>query len=136
MTTEHRRSPRRKVLNIEKTGPWGKVVYVHHLECGHTERRKRAATTPELACAWCLRAREKDKEIKSLSAIPLVADAEPNLADEEIRVEKLRSLIAARFSVPSDAVDISVEYVSGSLVVRHGLVYLSPNDLARLATPR
>ena len=136
MTTEHRRAPRRKVTNIEKTGPWGKVVYLHHLECGHTESRKRAASTSELACAWCLRAKEKDKEIKSLSALPAIPDVEPNLADEEIKIEKLRSVVAARFAVPSEAIDISVEFVAGNLVIRHGIVYLSATDLARLANTR
>jgi len=136
MTTEHRRAPRRKVVSIDKVGKWGQVEYLHALECGHTESRKRVARTDEIACAWCLRTESRDDDIRSLGT-PLTAyDDGPSLVDEEIKIEKIRSILAARFGVPVDAVGLSVEDAAGSLVVKNCVIYLSSSDVARLTSPR
>lgn len=131
MTTDRRRSPRRKIVRIEKVGKWGSVVYHHHLSCGHLETRKRASSTGEIACPWCLKAEEKDKELKALTRNPTVLAFDDALADEEIKIERARAAIASRFGVPQDAVDIKSEDVFGSLVIRSATVYLSAQDVAR-----
>lgn len=137
MTTERRRAPRRKIVSVEKTGRWGQLSYVHNLACGHNDVRKRAATTDEIACMWCLRAEEKDKELKKLTA-PAVQSVfyDDNLADQEIRIEKTRAALASRIGVPMEAVDISAEDISGELVIRSAIVYLSAKDVARIAEQR
>jgi hypothetical protein len=134
MTTERRRAPRKKITSIEKTGRWGHLVYHHKLECGHIDVRKRAATSDEIACMWCLRAEEQDVEIKKMTA-PLVQNVfyDDNLAAEETRIEKTRAAIAARIGVPMEAVDISSEDVAGLLVIRSAVVYLSARDIVRIA---
>jgi hypothetical protein len=131
MTTDRRRSPRRKILRIEKIGKWGSVTYHHHLSCGHMESRKRASTTSEIACPWCLKAEEKDKEIKALTRNPVLLNLDDTLADEEIKIEKARAAVASKFGVPQDAVDIKSEDVMGSLVIRSATIYLSAQDVAR-----
>lgn len=136
MTTEHRKAPRRKITSIEKTGGWGNVSYVHHLSCGHAESRKRAATTGEIACVWCLRAEQKNEEIKALVRIAPLPPVEPSLADEEVKIEKTRAAISIRFGVPLDAVDISVEDVAGNLQIRSATIYLSAQDVARATDNR
>ena len=134
MTTERRRAPRKKITSIEKTGRWGHLVYNHKLECGHIDVRKRAATSGEIACMWCLRAEKQDVEIKKMSA-PLGQNVfyDDNLAAEETRIEKTRAAIAARIGVPMEAVDISSEDVAGLLVIRSAVVYLSARDIVRIA---
>lgn len=134
MTTEHRRAPRRKIERIDKSGSWGKVEYRHHLSCGHIETRKRAAPTDEIACAWCLRAEQKDKEIKSLVGAkpPILLTAESEFVDDEIAIEKARATIAARFGIPVDAVDVASEDFNGRLVIRSATIYLSALDVDKL----
>lgn len=135
MTTEHRRAPRRDVVSIERTGRWGQVTYQHKLSCGHVESRQRPAQSPTLACAWCLRINTLDKDFKAITApqTPIhVKKEEQSIVDLEMDVEKLRAGIASKFSVPIDAVDISVQDIHGELVVTSAIVFLSAIDVGRL----
>lgn len=134
MTTEHRRAPKRDVVEITRTGAWGHVKYQHKLSCGHIESRPRAASSKTLACAWCLRAEEIDLQIKSLAAPPtqITPEQEQSLTTFETSVEKLRAGLAAKFSVPLDAIDITAVDINGQLVIKSGLIFLSANDVARL----
>ena len=137
MTTEHRKAPRQDVVNISREGAWGKVEYRHLLSCGHTEVRARAASTPKLACAWCLRAVEKDGEMKALTAgaLPVHVDINEKIAEEEIDISRMKAAIASKFKIPLEAIDLVVSDVSGNLVVKHALVFLSSSDIARLSKP-
>jgi hypothetical protein len=131
MTTEKRRSPRKKVVSVEKTGTWGNVRYKHVLSCGHSDTRAREVKPgKDVACEWCLRAEEKDQEIKALTRPPIVLAFDSSLADEEVKIERARAAIASKFGVPQDAVDVKAEDVSGTLVVRSATVYLSAQDVA------
>ncbi|MFM9052455.1 MAG: hypothetical protein ACKOKF_09120 [Bacteroidota bacterium] len=132
MTTERRKAPRRQISRIDKVGSWGNVLYHHHLECGHVEIRKRTAPAPQIACAWCLRANEKDKEIKRLIRPADISISENNIVDDEIKIEQARAAIASRFAVPLDAVDISSEDYAGQLIIRGATIYLSPEDVDRI----
>lgn len=134
MSTEHRRAPRREVVDISRTGAWGQVTYQHKLSCGHIESRPRASSSKMLACAWCLRAGEIQKEMLALSAPPvqIVPEVEQSINDFETDVEKIRAGISSKFSVPLDAVDINVLDVGGQLVIKSGIVFLSAQDIARL----
>jgi hypothetical protein len=140
MTTEHRRAPRRRVVSVDRVGAWGKFQYLHTLDCGHTESRKRAARTEEITCVLCLRTDGREEELRGLFSpqpTPLSSyDDGPSLVDEELRVEKIRATLAARFNVPIDAIGLSVEDVAGSLVVRNCVIYLSAADVTRIVTPR
>lgn len=134
MTTERRRAPRRKIVSIEKIGRWGQLTYNHTLSCGHVDVRKRAASSDEIACMWCLRAEEKEVEIKQLAPPPAQSVFyEDNLAEEETRIEKTRAAIAARIGVPMEAIDIAAEDVGGTLVIRSAVVYLSARDVSRIS---
>ena len=134
MTTEHRRAPRRKIVEVSREGAWGKVKYKHILECGHTEIRDRASSTPSLACAWCLRVDVRTKEISALSRggrAPYV-DTSPHMATSEINLSKTRAVISSRFEVPLDAVDIVSSDVNGNLEINYAIIFLSSGDVARL----
>jgi len=137
MTTEHRRAPRRKIVEVSREGAWGKVKYKHLLECGHTEIRPRASSTPSLACAWCLRVDVRQKEINALSIInrgPYV-DVSPLMASDEITLSKTRALLSSKFGVPLDAVDIISSDVNGNLEINYAIIFLSSGDVARLMKP-
>lgn len=134
MTSERRRAPKRLVVGIERTGRWGQVTYQHKLSCGHVESRPRAAISQTLACAWCLRSETVDAEMKALTQPqkPQHIKEEQSIVDLEMSVEKLRAGIASKFSVPVDAVDISVQDISGEMVVTSAIVFLSAIDVDRL----
>ena len=121
MTTEHRRAPRRKIVEVSREGAWGKVKYKHLLECGHTEVRPRASSTPSLACAWCLRVDVKQKEINALSLSnrwPYV-DMSPSMASDESTLSKTRALLSSKFGLPLDSVDIISSDVNGNLEINY-----------------
>lgn len=138
MTTERRRAPRRKINEIERVGRWGKVEYHHHLSCGHIESRKRASSTDEIACAWCLRAEEKDKEIKSLTAPKpqsiIYENMDSRIAAEELKIEKAKSILSARLRIPLEAVDVVAGEFNGELFIRSATIYLSASDVSRLTS--
>jgi hypothetical protein len=134
MSTEHRRAPKRDVVDISRVGSWGNVLYQHKLSCGHIESRARAATTKTLACAWCLRAEKINVEMKSLSApeVGLVPKEEQSVTEFDSYVGKLRAGISNKFSIPIDAIDINTIDVNGYLVIKNGVVFLSASDVDRL----
>jgi len=136
MTSERRRSPRRKIAEIKRVGAWGHVSYHHVLACGHTEIRKRAASTGELACAWCLRAEQKASEIRALVGPRVIRTEDEALADDEVKIERTRAALATRFSIPVDAVDVLSEDISGQLVIRSATIFLSARDVTRLVDTR
>lgn len=132
MTTEHRRAPRRKVVSISRDGEWGELVYRHTLSCGHVEARKRKSPSPKLACAWCLRAIDKGKEMQLLSgAASQFLDSE-TLANDETEINSLKAKLSARLNIPMDSIELSVADVLGSLQVRYASILLSGEDIARL----
>jgi hypothetical protein len=135
VTTEHRKAPRRDVVEVSREGAWGKVKYRHLLSCGHTEVRARVASTPKLACAWCLRATEKEQEMRALVAAPVqpYMDIDQKLAKEEIDISKIRATISSRFQIPLEAIDIVANDVNGQLVIKHALIFLSSSDVDRLS---
>ena len=132
MTTERRKSPRRKITQVDKTGSWGNVSYHHHLSCGHIEIRKRPAATDQIACPWCLRAEEKNEEFKKFKKPSIFSITENNIIDDEIRIERSRAAIASNFGVPIDAVDVSVEDLSGQLIIMGATIYLSSEDVDKI----
>ena len=136
MTTEHRKAPRRDVVEISREGAWGRDKYKHLLSCGHTEIRPRAATTPKLACAWCLKAEAKNQEMKALGAgvqTIQIDDINEKLAAEEIDISRTKAIIATRFQIPIEAIDVVATDVNGNLVIQHALLFLSASDVARLS---
>lgn len=124
------------MVEISREGAWGRVKYKHLLSCGHTEIRPRAATTPKLACAWCLKAEAKNQEMKALGAgvqTIQIDDINEKLAAEEIDISRTKAIIATRFQIPIEAIDVVATDVNGNLVIQHALLFLSASDVARLS---
>lgn len=136
MTTEHRRSPRRKVESIERVGGWGSVRYIHRLECGHAETRPRASSAPKLACVTCLRVENLDREMKKfgsgeeITGPPIDFDDQPG--NNDALPDRLAATIALRFGIPVEAVGVNTEFVGNRLEVVSGWVFLSASDVHRL----
>jgi len=130
VSTEHRRAPRRKIKTIRRVGSWGDIVYEHLLECGHTERRPRAATSNSLACAWCLRSEAKELEIRAL-ALPAKI-VEPDLQHSEIEIARVKAQLAHTLSVSLEQIEISVIDKFGEQKISGAVVFLSESDVHKL----
>lgn len=133
MTTEHRQSPRRKIVEIRRSGAWGKVKYEHILECGHSEIRTRASTAPKIACAWCLRLKFKQIEIKALGTPQPINDSlDEMFLKTETEIGRIRAQISHEFKVPLEQVDVVATDINGSTKINYVKVFLSPIDVRRI----
>lgn len=52
--------------------------------------------------------------------------------DDELKIERTRAALAAKFGVPLDAIDVISEYISGKLIIRSATIYLSATDVDKL----
>lgn len=133
MTTEHRQAPRRKIIEIRRSGAWGKVKYEHVLECGHSETRTRASTAPKIACVWCLRSKFKQIEMKALSTpAPINDSVDEMFLKAETEIGRVRAQISHEFKVPLEQVDVVATDVNGSTKINYVKVFLSPADVRRI----
>lgn len=130
-----RQAPKRAVKEIRRVGTWGNVRYEHVLECGHSEYKPRASRADRLACMWCVKAIEKDEEMKSFTAPPpsIIAEyADDNTASSEIHLGRVRASLASVMKVPLEAIEIVASENRGVLEIRAAYVFLSAGDISRL----
>lgn len=129
------------MLRIDKEGPWGRIEYVHHLSCGHQERRKRASKTNVLACTWCVVAEKQGAELRSLatpqkrdddSADDFTDHIHSEIAISEREIAKLKAVLASYFKVPLESVDVAVSDDEGKLSISYGIIFLSSADIRAL----
>lgn len=138
MYVNKKSAPQKQVLEIVKVGQWGKVEYQHILDCGHVEVRKRPSKTDKIACAWCVVASEKQRELKTLTVVPPPVIEEPwdfydDGAVDEIRLAKTRSALAHIFGCPQESIEIvsSVDE-NGQLTVNYVSIFLDLGQAERI----
>ncbi len=130
MTTEHRKSPRKKVISVKKVGAWGYVSYEHLLSCGHVETRPRKASTKALACAWCFKSVNMGKQMLQLGSG--TSYIEEDSSSEEFRINSIKASIAAKFNVSLDSVDVVSAFENQELKIQYATVFLSSLDVGRI----
>jgi hypothetical protein len=128
--SERKKAPRRKIISIQRTGSWGNVVYEHLLECGHTEKRPRASTAPQISCTWCLRSQAKELEIRAL-AVP-AKSKEFDSSIGEIEIAKIKAKLSHTFSIRQEQIEISVVDKFGEQKISGAVVFLSEEDVRKL----
>lgn len=134
-------APRREIVQVDKVGPWGRVEYHHRLSCGHTDIRKRMASTKVIACPLCVVAENQAKVLSNIATTRAPQAPTEDLLDymgsriaiTESRIAKLRAEIASKFEVPVEAVDIAISDEDGELRLSYGLVFLSAQDIEAFA---
>jgi len=132
---ERRQAPKREVKEILRVGSWGNVRYQHVLECGHSEYKPRASRATRLACLWCVKAIEREEELRELNPpVPaMIAEyEEDNSASSEIRISRVRASLAAKMKVPLEAIEIVASENRGVLEIKAAYVFLSAGDISRL----
>lgn len=130
MTTEHRKSPRKKVISVKKVGAWGNVSYEHLLSCGHVETRPRKASTKALACAWCFKSVNMGKQMLQLGSA--TSYMEEDSSSEEFRINSIKASIAAKFNVSLDSVDVVSAFENQELKIQYATVFLSSLDVGKI----
>lgn len=130
MTTEHRKSPRKKVISVKKVGAWGDVSYEHLLSCGHVETRPRKASTKALACAWCFKSLNMGKQMLQLGSG--TSYMEEDSSSEEFHINSIKASIAAKFNVSLDSVDVVSAFENQELKIQYATVFLSSLDVGRI----
>lgn len=130
MPVNRRSAPRRVVVSVARSGNWGAVEWVHTLECGHTESRKRAEPVGQpVGCVKCVLAEQFRTELSDTVDTShddgIVVD---EIASIEAEVARIRASVAAAVNVPVDAVDI----VWGATSLQYAMVMLTATDVDRL----
>ena len=109
-----RKSPLRKVEHVQQVGKWGDVRYLHLLDCGHTDERKRRVT--DVRCVKCY---EPPAEFTN---------------EAEVRVCQLR--LASALNCSPEDVNLNVDATNGTLQLKGAVVWLSGEQVRRLIRRR
>lgn len=137
-------APQRAVVEIIKTGEWSKVQYIHKLECGHTEIRKRAASTKKIACLECVKAGIAESILTNLSRPAIVDppieeawidDIAEGVAQTEQDIGMIRAGIASVLSISPETIDVVIEDDEGGVRLSYVMVYLDSDTARRIAFP-
>ena len=130
MTTEYRKAPRRKILEIKRIGEWGDTHYSHRLSCGHHENRLRKSPTRSLACMTCFKSQKAEEKIKDISK-PFFTELEEEDLYVESEINSTKASIALHFNVSLESVDVISGYSNGSLQIQYAVIFLSPSDIEK-----
>ena len=141
MEINKKSAPQRKVLDISRSGAWGKVEYGHRLECGHTEYRKRALTTEKIACTYCVKAQQARYTLTEIAKVTAIEYAEPvwvddiasELATAETDIGKLRASLASALDVSPEAVDVVSEQTDAGIQVSYVVIFLDAEQAKRIS---
>ena len=128
-----RKAPKKLIKEIKKTGGWGTTKYEHVLECGHSEILLRASRAIKIACSWCVKAQEKNDELKNLSLpSPEILDFDESMSQHEIELAKVKASLASVFGIPLEAIQLNSNDVTGNLQIGSAYVFLSARDVRRM----
>lgn len=147
MSNQHSRksAPQRAVVEIIKTGEWSKVQYIHKLECGHKEIRKRAAVTRTIACLDCVKADVAQSILNNL-ARPAIVDPPieeawidgmaEDVAQTEQEIGVIRAGLANALSISPETIDVVMEDDGDGMKLSYVVVYLDSDTASRIAFPQ
>lgn len=129
-------APRRRIIDISRTGSWGRVEYEHRLDCGHIERRKRASSTDEMACTGCVLAEQHQKNLDKQVDKPefdeysaILDQLAHQVAMSEREAAVIKAALVSTFGVLPEAVDVVLEDNDGTLNLSYAVVLLSADEI-------
>lgn len=97
-------------MSVARSGGWGEVEWVHLLECGHSDSRKRAEPVGKpIGCTKCVLADRFQKELSTVvDAVNVdgVDTVAVEIASVENEVARIRAAVASAVHVGVDAVDV------------------------------
>lgn len=119
--SDRHRGPRREVKRIRRVGGYGSVWWLHDLECGHVERRKRASSKTRIGCAAC-------KSDERLLVNVLRGSEFDSGRDAQVQVDadRLKAKLSSALGVPLDAVGVQVTTSGRGSQISGAMVFLHP----------
>ena len=111
---ERRQAPKQKILSINRVGAWGKVRYEHKLDCGHSEILPRASSAKRIACTWCVKAQEKEEELRQL--VSPQKNSSQILDMDEFRLDVI--LHVAEYKI--EYLPFRTKVIFGDFLIEHG----------------
>jgi hypothetical protein len=145
MSSNRKSAPQRSVVEIIKTGEWSKVQYIHKLDCGHKEIRKRAASTKKIACLDCVKAGLAESILSSLARpaivdppieAPWIDDIAEDIAQTEQEIGFIRAGLANALLISPETIDVVMEDEGDGMKLSYVMVYLDPENAKRIAFPQ
>ena len=124
-----RSAPRRKVLEITKSGNWGEVVYRHRMECGHTDDRKRPAKAEEIGCTLCEVARKPQPTPLIDIDFGYTHDFQAELAWIDGVAGRIKAGLAARLKIDMEQISVVVNGTE----IGHAVIWLDHEATLRLS---
>ena len=126
-----RNAPRRESVSVTKVGRYGHVLWAHQLVCGHTITRKRKSPTGVLGCVKCIEASDFEELAESLT-VPVESPFDYDLSGAEREALKTKALLAGRFNVPPEQVDVVIRAGrNGIMEVDSATISLTARQLRR-----
>lgn len=142
MELNRKRAPQQRILEIIKAGEWSKVQYLHKLECGHIEVRKRAASTDRIACLGCVRAGEAQNILTELVRPTIVSppiedtwtdSIAEDIAHTEQEIGFLRAGIASYLGISSEAIDVVMEQTDDGIELSYVVIFIDADTARSMA---
>lgn len=142
MEFNRKKAPQQRILEIIKSGEWGKVQYLHKLECGHIETRKRAVSTDRISCLGCVRAGEAQNILTELVRPTIINppiedtwsdDIAEDIAHTEQEIGFLRAGIASHLGISSEAVDVVMEQTDNGIQLSYVVVFIDADTARSMA---
>ena len=133
--TARNRAPRRTVLHISRRiSARDGVLWVHELECGHSEERKRPAPARTIGCLEC--AAELSTSISIARLLERPAPWDDPSASADLEAARIRATLARRLGVPHEAINVQVtqaDQIAGAMIWLHAAAL--DNFLQQVAKP-
>jgi len=127
-----RNAPRREAVKVVKMGGYGHVTWMHELSCGHTITRKRKSPSGVLGCTKCLDGAGFE-ELSQTLVVPEETPFDDGLPDAEAEGMKYKALLAGRFKVPIEQIDVVIRAApNGMMRVDSATVFMTGRQLRAL----
>jgi len=136
--TERHKAPRRRVAGVSHVSGYGATWWLHRLECGHVERRKRKAPAPSIGCTACRQQMlTQAQTFIELSRLPNDEVGRGDDASVELEAQRLAAEVASRLRIQPELVQVHVSPTINGLVIDGATVWLPRvNALALLDAAR
>lgn len=126
------RAPRQKVLAVRHVGGYGSTQWVISLECGHTEKRKRAPKTDHVGCRTCVQDERLLIDVLRMPSETPTAVVNP---DNQVVLDaaRLAARIASLLKVTLEMVDVRISAGDQGLEIQGASVWIPKESLSEIS---
>lgn len=123
--SQRHKAPRRKVEALSHTTGYGSTWWMHRLECGHVEQRKRRSPASTVGCSACLNELRKQTQVFiELRGLPDEAAVQEDDVAVELQAQKIAAEVASRLAIPSEMVGVQIGSTPSGLKIEGVQVWI------------